>query len=67
MVCGKVSVLVTYANEDIEGMVIVAEGANDINVKTDIVSATEAVTGLGKHKIKVYEMKGEEESYGQKD
>lgn len=62
---GKVSVLLTYADEQLEGMVIVAEGVNDINVKTDIISAAEAVTGLGKHKIKVYEMKEGETDYGE--
>ena len=41
-------------------MVIVSEGASDIATKTNIISAAEAVTGLGKHKIKVYEMKGED-------
>ena len=58
MVFGKVSVLLTYADETLEGMVIVSEGASDIATKTNIISAAEAVTGLGKHKIKVYEMKG---------
>ena len=56
---GKVSVLLTYADETLEGMVIVSEGASNITTKTNIISAAEAVTGLGKHKIKVYEMKGE--------
>ena len=60
MVYGKVSVLLTYADETLEGMVIVSEGASDIATKTNIISAAEAVTGLGKHKIKVYEMKGED-------
>ena len=60
MVFGKVSGLLTYADETLEGMVIVSEGASDITTKTNIISAAEAVTGLGKHKIKVYEMKGED-------
>lgn len=66
---GKVSVLLTYADEKLEGMVIVAEGVNNIKVQTDIISAAEAVTGLGKHKIKVYEMKTEEggNTYGEKN
>lgn len=70
---GKVSVLLTYADEKLEGMVVVAEGVNNLKVQTDIISAAEAVTGLGKHKIKVYEMKpekggniiGEESKYGE--
>lgn len=53
---GKVSVLLTYADENLEGMVIVSEGAEDATTKTNIINAVEAVTGLGKHKIKVYPM-----------
>ena len=41
----------------IEGAVIIAEGAKDASVKTNIVQAVEAVTGLGTHKIQVFEMK----------
>lgn len=41
----------------IEGAVITAEGASDANVKTSIVNAVEAVTGLAVHKIQVFEMK----------
>lgn len=71
---GKVSVLLTYDNESLEGIVIVAEGVNNLDTKVNIISAVEAVTGLGKHKIKVYEMKefensggnyGEENQYGE--
>ena len=40
----------------IEGAVITAEGANDVNVKTNIIQAVEAVTGLATHKIQVFEM-----------
>lgn len=41
----------------IEGAIITAQGASDANVKTSIVSAVEAVTGLAVHKIQVFEMK----------
>lgn len=41
----------------IEGAIITAQGANDANVKTSIVSAVEAVTGLAIHKIQVFEMR----------
>ena len=41
----------------IEGAVIIAEGAKDASVKTNIVQAVEAVTGLATHKIQVFEMK----------
>lgn len=62
--CGKVSVLLTYADEELEGMVIVAEGVNDMDIKSDVITAAEVVTGLGKHKIKVYEMKVEDDESG---
>lgn len=35
----------------IEGAIITSKGANDINVKTNIIQAVEAVTGLPTHKI----------------
>ena len=41
----------------IEGAIITAQGASDANVKTSIVNAVEAVTGLAVHKIQVFEMK----------
>ena len=41
----------------IEGAIITAEGAADGNVKTNIIQAVEAVTGIGSHKIQVFEMK----------
>ena len=40
----------------IEGAIITAQGAKDSNVKSAIVSAVEAVTGLAVHKIQVFEM-----------
>lgn len=40
----------------IEGAVITAEGAGNANVKANIVSATQAVTGLATHKIQVFQM-----------
>ncbi len=41
----------------IEGAIITAEGANNIETKTSIIQAVEAVTGLATHKIQVFEMK----------
>ena len=41
----------------VEGAIITAQGANNIDVKTNIVQAVEAVTGLATHKIQVFEMK----------
>lgn len=40
----------------IEGAIITAQGANDSNIKSNIISAVEAVTGLANHKIQVFEM-----------
>lgn len=67
---GKISVLLTYNEENLEGVVVVAEGVKDIDTRVDIISAIEVITGLGKHKIKVYEMKEYENeggNYGEKD
>ncbi len=43
----------------VEGAIITAEGAGNANVKSSIVSAVEAVTGLAVHKIQVFEMGGQ--------
>lgn len=40
----------------IEGAIITAQGASDSNVKSNIISAVEAVTGIATHKIQVFEM-----------
>lgn len=40
----------------IEGAIVTAQGAGDANVKSSIVSAVEAVTGIAVHKIQVFEM-----------
>ena len=42
----------------VEGAIIIANGVDDVNVKKDILSAVEVVTGLATHKIQVFE-KGE--------
>ena len=41
----------------IEGAIVTAQGAGNANVKSSIVSAVEAVTGLALHKIQVFEMR----------
>lgn len=41
----------------IEGAIVSAQGASNANVKSSIVSAIEAITGLAVHKIQVFEMK----------
>lgn len=40
----------------IEGAIITAEGASNISIKTSIIQAVEAATGLATHKIQVFEM-----------
>lgn len=41
----------------IEGAIIIATGANNANIRTNIIQAVEAVTGLATHKIQVFEKK----------
>jgi stage III sporulation protein AG len=41
----------------LEGAIVIAEGAGDSVVKTNIIEAVEAVTGLLSHKVQVFEMK----------
>lgn len=43
-------------NPKVEGVIVTAEGASDDVVKTNIVSAVEAVTGVGAHKVQVFSM-----------
>lgn len=45
----------------VEGAIITASGADDVNVKSNIISAVEAVTGIATHKIQVFKM--EENSF----
>ena len=40
----------------IQGAIITAEGANDVNVRTNIINAVGAVTGLSIDKIQVFEI-----------
>lgn len=40
----------------VEGAIITAKGANNANIKNNIIQAVEAVTGLATHKIQVFEM-----------
>ena len=41
----------------IKGAVVMAKGANDINIKSNIIQVVQAATGLATHKIQVFEMK----------
>lgn len=40
----------------IEGAIVIAQGANNTNIKVNIIQAVEAVTGLPTHKVQVFEM-----------
>lgn len=53
----KVPVTEKIIMPKIEGAIIIAEGAENSNVKANIIQAVEAVTGLATHKIQVFEMK----------
>ena len=52
----KTPVTQKVTNPTIEGAIITAEGANDSNVKSNIINAVSAVTGLASHKIQVFKM-----------
>lgn len=52
----KVPITQKTIKPKIEGAIITAKGASDANVKTNIIQAVEAVTGLATHKIQVFEM-----------
>lgn len=49
-------VVQSVSNPQIQGAVIIAKGAGDIAVKTDIIQAVSAATGLSTSKIQVFEM-----------
>ena len=40
----------------VEGAIVIAEGAGDAMVRTNIIQAVSAVTGLPAHRIQVFEM-----------
>ena len=52
----KTPITAKIVKPKIEGAIITAQGVNDANVKTNIIQAVEAVTGLATHKIQVFEM-----------
>lgn len=47
----------SVTSPEIKGAIVTAKGASNINVKTNIIQAVEAITGLSKYKIQVFEMK----------
>ena len=52
----KVPVTQSVINPKMEGALVIATGANNMQTKTNIVQAVEAATGLPTHKIQVFEM-----------
>lgn len=52
----KIPVTQSIINPKIEGAIVTAVGANSSTIKTNIVQAVEAATGLPTHKIQVFEM-----------
>lgn len=53
----KIPVTQSIISPKVEGAIVAANGANVAEVKTNIIQAVEAVTGLPTHKIQVFEMK----------
>ncbi len=52
----KVPVTQKVVMPKIEGAIVTAEGAGNINTKTNIIQAVSAATGLGTYRIQVFEM-----------
>lgn len=52
----KIPIVQKTVEPKIEGAIITAKGASDISIKTSIIQAVEAATGLATHKIQVFEM-----------
>lgn len=55
---GSTIITQSIVSPTIEGAIITAEGASDATVKTNIIQAVGAVTGLATHKIQVFQMEG---------
>lgn len=56
----KEPVILSQGEPEIEGVVIVAEGGGNIQVKNSLTRAAQALTGVEPHKIEVLKMKTEE-------
>ena len=46
----------TIESPKVEGVIVIAEGAENANIKTNIISAIQAVTGVATHKVQVFSM-----------
>ena len=54
----KVPITQSIISPEVEGAIITAEGAGNPTVKTNIIQAVEAVTGVPTHKVQVFKMEG---------
>ena len=54
----NVPITKTVVNPKIEGVIITAQGANNANIRTNIIQAVGAVTGVSTYKIQVFEYNG---------
>lgn len=54
----NVPVTKTIINPKIEGVIVTAQGANNANIRTNIIQAVGAVTGVSTYKIQVFELNG---------
>ena len=52
----KVPITQSIVSPKIEGAIVTAQGAGNATVKTNIIQAVEAVTGIASHKIQVFTM-----------
>ena len=52
----KTPITAKVVEPKIEGAIITAKGANNSEIKNNIIQAVEAITGLATHKIQVFEM-----------
>lgn len=52
----KIPITQKVIQPKVEGAIVTARGASNVNAKTSIIQAVEAVTGLATHKIQVFEM-----------
>lgn len=52
----KVPITQKVVMPKIEGAIITAEGAKDVNIKTNIIEAVSAATGLASYRVQVFEM-----------
>ena len=55
----KVPITQSIISPKVEGAIVTAQGAGNSLVKTNIIQAVEAVTGVATHKIQVFQMSKE--------